>query len=134
VIKQITSTPYDVDKALSIWSETVPDWTYRDANRSSWTHDLDGFGHILEDFQVYNGGRIMKVPTFGAYVAHKDCAPRYHMAIETNKHCFFIYTESRKMIHIPCDGHIYELDTTQEHSFVNLGKTDRTHLVFRAPE
>ena len=73
--------------------------------------------------------RLMKMPPKKCYSIHVDETNRYHVAIQTNYHARFIFTEAERIFHIPADGNIYWVDTLQEHTAINGGKDDRIHLV-----
>ena len=88
-------------------------------------------GTVFEDIIMDVCGvraRIMTKKMHTTYSVHSDPAPRYHLALETNPNAYFIFPSLNKLIHIPADGYIYEVDTTIPHSFANCGE-DRTHLV-----
>ena len=85
------------------------------------------FADVIRD----TGGvrsRIMIMLKHTTYSVHYDKTPRYHMALITNPDAYFIFPTLNKIIHIPADGFVYEVDTTIPHSFVNCGQ-ERTHLV-----
>jgi hypothetical protein len=73
--------------------------------------------------------RIMTMGPQFVYPTHKDVLTRYHMAIETNDDCVFLFSSERLAVHIPADGYLYFTDTRNRHTFVNSGKTTRIHLV-----
>ena len=85
------------------------------------------FEEIMTDVGAVRS-RLMIMNAQTCYSVHQDNAPRYHMALETNPDAFFVFSDSDKICHIPADGWIYEVDTTQRHTFVNAGP-NRTHLV-----
>ena len=72
--------------------------------------------------------RIMIKKMHTTYSVHSDKTPRYHLALTTSPNAYFIFPTLSKIMHIPADGYVYEIDTTIPHSFANCGE-DRTHLV-----
>ena len=85
------------------------------------------FENIIDELDAVRS-RVMVKKKHTTYSIHTDKAPRYHMALETNPHAYFLFPETKEIIHIPADGYIYEVDTTIPHTFINCGE-DRTHLV-----
>lgn len=74
--------------------------------------------------------RIHTVAPFSVLEAHRDFEKRYHIAITTDPACLFVDMENNLTFHIPVDGFVYEVDTTQLHTFVNASNNCyRTHLV-----
>jgi hypothetical protein len=76
----------------------------------------------------YCRARFMTMVMHSTYSVHQDRAPRLHLALDTHPHAYFFWPEHKEFFHIPADGYLYEVDTTQPHTFVNAGP-DRTHLV-----
>ena len=74
------------------------------------------------------GSRFMTMMMHSTYSVHQDTAPRLHLAIHTHPHAYFFWPEHKEFLHIPADGRLYWVDTTQPHTFVNAGP-NRTHLV-----
>ena len=75
--------------------------------------------------------RFMKMIMHTTYSVHADKAPRLHLAIDTHDDAYFFWPKHQKFekfVHIPADGYVYWIDTTEKHTFVNAGP-DRTHLV-----
>ncbi len=85
------------------------------------------FETIINDFNGFRA-RFMMMEKHSTYSIHRDKSPRYHLAIETNPDAYFLFPRTSSLEHIPADGYVYEVDTTQDHTFVNCGP-DRTHLV-----
>ena len=72
--------------------------------------------------------RFMKLtPERRAYSYHKDETRRLHIPLLTNDECFFIIEKQLYEMNQP--GVLYEMDTTQHHTALNLGWTDRVHMV-----
>ena len=88
------------------------------------------FDKILCDWEGTRA-RLMTIKPKSSYTVHTDITPRYHLALDTNPHAYFIFPEGHpQLFHIPPDGHVYFINTTEPHSFVNCGTKPRTHLVF----
>ncbi len=97
------------------------------------------FETIINDLNAVRS-RFMTMHLHTTYSVHRDKAPRYHIALDTHSNAYFLFpsykiyheTLANKITvgleHIPADGFVYEVDTTQPHTFVNAGP-DRTHLV-----
>ena len=82
---------------------------------------------IIEDLGVVRS-RLMRKKMHTTYSLHEDKRKRYHLAIDTNEHAYFIFPRQKKLFHIPADGYVYEVNTTIPHTVANCGP-DRTHLV-----
>lgn len=121
-ITESTGSNYDFDTKTYRFRET--DFTeFNDEFKSTYL------------FEVYNTipnigrFRIMKMPGPSAYTIHRDQTKRYHVAVNTNPECLFLFTDLKEQHHIPSDGYAYSLDTRSRHTFVNGSKNIRTHLV-----
>jgi len=73
--------------------------------------------------------RIVMKPPMSCYNVHKDSTKKYHFVINTNPSSFFVFPERDEVIHIPCDGNVYLVDTLEPHTFINCGDSQRIHLV-----
>ena len=62
-----------------------------------------------------------------AYSYHKDETKRLHIPLLTNDECFFII--EKKLYTMQQLGWLYEMDTTKHHTALNLGWSDRVHIV-----
>ena len=62
-----------------------------------------------------------------AHSYHKDETKRLHIPLLANEECFFIIEKQLYEMNQP--GVLYEMDTTQYHTALNLGWTDRVHMV-----
>jgi hypothetical protein len=78
--------------------------------------------------------RIMVMHGPKCYSIHRDVSQRYHVAIETNENCLFLFPGMNAQLHIPADGNLYKLDTRLKHTFVNGSRRRRIHLVFNEIE
>ena len=78
--------------------------------------------------------RLMQVNPKSTYSIHKDGDNeiRYHIAVKTNEHNFFMYADTLELIHVPLDGNAYEFDVERPHSFINFSLEHRWHLVLNA--
>ena len=84
---------------------------------------------VFEDIaEGHFRARFMKMIMHTTYSVHADKAPRLHLAIDTHDDAYFFWPEHKEFVHIPSDGYVYWIDTTEKHTFVNAGP-DRTHLV-----
>jgi len=71
--------------------------------------------------------RLMWIPAYSCYSMHYDAAPRIHIPLITNPDCYFIFKKGI-VEHLPC-GKVYEVDTTQCHTFVNCSLSPRLHFM-----
>ena len=88
------------------------------------------FETIIKDLNAVRS-RFMVMTEHRTYSIHQDKVPRYHVALETNPHAYFLFPSSSRtanLYHVPTDGHVYWVDTRVPHTFINAGP-DRTHLV-----
>lgn len=94
--------------------------------------------------KVFSGGYLEKIyksiPNIGrmrimimdgpkCYTVHKDFTKRYHIAVNTNKKCFFVFPDHNELLHIPSDGNLYLVDTINTHTFINGSRDRRIHIV-----
>lgn len=77
--------------------------------------------------------RLMRMDSKRCYSVHRDPTARWHIAIKTDRHALFVFTEDQKVVHIPADGHPYFVDTTREHTALNGSTEERIHLVMLDP-
>ena len=108
--------------------------TFRDTNKVELEYNMvnevyEGtiFERVIRDLNGVRA-RLMTKMMHTTYSVHSDKTPRYHLALITNPNAYFIFPTLNKIMHIPADGYVYEVDTTLPHSFANCGP-DRTHLV-----
>ncbi len=108
--------------------------SFKDTNRKESDYNILNdfyentlFETIINDHKVCRS-RIMMMEKHSTYSIHRDKVSRYHLAIETNPDAYFLFPRTSTLEHVPADGYVYEVDTTQDHTFVNCGP-DRTHLV-----
>jgi hypothetical protein len=73
--------------------------------------------------------RIMTMDGPKCYTIHRDLSKRYHYAVETNTKCMFLFPEMDRLAHIPCDQHMYLVDTRYNHTFINASRARRIHIV-----
>jgi hypothetical protein len=79
-------------------------------------------------FKVYRA-RLLTIQSRTCYSIHTDRTPRIHIAIDTHPQARFIFTNPPALRHIPADGHIWWIDTRQEHSAMNGSLKPRIHFV-----
>mgnify|MGYP001159521904 FL=1 len=110
-----------------------PDVSERDFSQLLPLYDGTIFQKIIEDCGAVRS-RFMQKNMHTTYSVHKDKAKRYHIALDTHKHAYFIFPrkgliqDRKELYHIPADGYVYEVNTTAPHTVANCGP-DRTHLV-----
>lgn len=122
---------------------TQPEKDYNVLNKS-----LKGsyFETLVNKFSDYYRWRVMCVPGKRIYNVHTDHRPyvngdtqniRIHIPIITNEGCFFTFWDSPpqhgkqnivRSIHME-PGKAYQVNTTNYHSFLNLGTEYRYHLI-----
>ena len=76
--------------------------------------------------------RIIKINGKRCYRLHRDMTYKFHLPIITNPSNLFIFPEQRHrvIIHLPADGSIYYVDTSNTHTFLNGLGAPRYHMVF----
>ena len=76
--------------------------------------------------------RILKIKNKCVYRLHRDMTYKFHLPIITNPSNLFIFPEQRHRVimHLPADGTVYYVDTSETHTFMNGGEGDRYHMVF----
>tara|TARA_Y100000356_G_C11201694_1_gene258080 strand:+ start:414 stop:920 length:507 start_codon:yes stop_codon:yes gene_type:complete len=86
---------------------------------------------VLETInKIYNTTkwRFMRLTTERrAYSYHRDETKRLHIPLLTNDECMFII--DKKLYDMNELGRMYKMDTTKYHTALNLGWTDRVHIV-----
>ena len=90
------------------------------------------FETIINDLNAVRS-RFMVISKHRTYSIHQDKSPRYHLALETNPHAYFIFpsvddSTTANLYHVPVDGRVYWVDTRMPHTFINAGPV-RTHMV-----
>lgn len=92
--------------------------------------------------------RIARIQPFHTYSFHNDEEIRYHLAVLTHPHCFFLVSkqgrDSKNMpvypnrdftqpdlevFHVPADGQVYRLDANHCHTAINSSSLARIHLL-----
>ena len=91
--------------------------------RGSYLHD------IYKEIGCIGRMRIMVMTGPVAYTIHRDVTTRYHLALQTNEHCMFVFPTHNELVRIPADGNVYEVDTKEYHTFLNGSRETRIHLV-----
>lgn len=90
-------------------------------------------GDVLESLGTIGEARLLKLSSAESYTAHSDPDDRYHLAIITNPYCYLQDLSNQKLYHIPADGYVWRMDTSQIHVASNFGGRDRIHLTVRVP-
>lgn len=73
--------------------------------------------------------RILVMDGPSCYTIHTDGMARYHLAVETDPKCLFLFPDHERVFHIPADGNVYLAETREKHTFVNGSRSRRIHLV-----
>ena len=78
--------------------------------------------------------RLMWLNPKNCYAFHTDNKEpeRFHLGLETNPYCFFLYKNSSNKCttyHIPKDGYLYSVNAGESHTFLNGGHTTRLHVL-----
>lgn len=76
--------------------------------------------------------RLMKIPPKRCYSMHLDGPDelRYHIAVFTNPHAYFVYESTSSLHHVPADGQAYVFSVEEMHSAVNFNPAEpRIHVV-----
>lgn len=102
----------------SVWDKLHPDLV------GTWWEDF--FATL--PFKVYRA-RLLTIQPRTCYSIHTDRTPRIHIAIDTHPQARFIFTNPPAVKFIPADGHIWWVDTRQEHSAMNGSMKPRIHFV-----
>jgi len=77
--------------------------------------------------------RLMRLPPKSCMSLHYDLEVRLHIPIKTNSQAYMVFRDSG-IFHVPLNGSIYAVDTTQWHTVMNGHSDDeRIHLVFVVP-
>lgn len=84
------------------------------------------FEEVINKFNLFRS-RLMWMYEKTCYSLHKDTTKRIHIPIITNDQCYFLFPNA-KLIHLE-EGHIYEVDTRNMHSFCNFSNTPRLHFI-----
>lgn len=79
-------------------------------------------------FKLYRS-RLMVIQPRTCYSIHTDRTPRVHIAIDTHPQARFVFTDPPILKFIPADGHVWLVDTTQEHTALNGSLKPRIHFV-----
>lgn len=92
------------------------------------------FEEIVNLFPIpVTRARIAKLNEKRCYRLHRDMTYKFHLPIITNPSNLFVFPEQRHrvIIHLPADGTIYYVDTSETHTFMNGHvKLPRYHMIF----
>lgn len=88
----------------------------------------DVYNQVKEKYNVCRA-RFMKLnPKIRAYSYHKDQSERYHIPLTTDNDCMLLVEDKIYRLHEV--GRLYIVDTTKKHTALNLGYSERIHIVF----
>lgn len=88
--------------------------------------NLPYINSIMNEY-VLRYTRLMVLRPKTCYTYHIDKSKRVHIPLITNKENFFVVSDT--VFRLPADGNVYEVDTTNIHTFVNGSMENRIHLV-----
>ena len=88
-------------------------------------------GNLLEALYPIGEARLLRLESGETYTAHSDPDDRYHVALLTNPFCYLIDFDHNHMYHLPVDGQLWYMDTSNLHVAANFGGTARVHLNIR---
>jgi hypothetical protein len=129
--KEMSSDKKLVECTGSIFDYDTKEYKFKET-------DFTEFNELFKNTSLYemyktvpNIGRfrIMTMDGPMCYTIHKDLSKRYHYVIDTNPECLFLFPSVNQIIHVPCDQHLYLLDTRYKHTFVNGSRYRRIHIV-----
>jgi hypothetical protein len=84
------------------------------------------FEEIINKYKLLRT-RLMWVGPYACYSMHKDRTPRIHIPMITNLECYFVFRYGQ-LTNLKT-GHVWWVDTTQTHTFINCSEHPRLHLV-----
>jgi hypothetical protein len=84
------------------------------------------FEDVIEQYKLTRT-RLMWVGPFACYSMHKDQTPRIHIPLITNLECYFVFLHGQ-LTNLKT-GHVWWVDTTKPHTFINCSDQHRLHLV-----
>ena len=88
--------------------------------------------HLLPQWEKWHEGFFLMIPAAGRVHRHRDVLhlwKTYHIPVQTNPGCHsYAYSDQCHDFHLEVGG-IYRIDRSIEHASVNLGDTDRIHLL-----
>jgi hypothetical protein len=84
------------------------------------------FEEIINKYKLTRT-RLMWLKPFSCYSMHRDLTTRLHVPIMTNNHCYFVFRE-HGLFNMPA-GHVYHVNTLEEHSAMNCSIEWRLHLL-----
>lgn len=84
------------------------------------------FEEIINKYKLTRT-RLIWLKPYSCYSMHRDATIRMHIPLITNQRCYFVFREDG-LFNMPA-GHVYEVDTTKEHSAMNCSSEYRLHLI-----
>jgi len=130
-IKEMTAEEKLLESVGSIKDPDTGKFKFAETDFVVFNEEFKGTA-LYEMYQsLENIGRFRIMTMMGpvCYTIHNDLTRRYHYVIETNPDCIFLFPGLRQQFHIPCDQHLYLVDTRFRHTFVNGSRQRRIHLV-----
>lgn len=88
--------------------------------------ELPYLNSIMKKHRMFYS-RLMLVKPKTCYSYHKDRCKRIHIPLVTNEDAWFVL--DKQIFHLPADGSVYLVDTTNMHTVVNTSSENRTHFV-----
>jgi len=82
---------------------------------------------IINDFNLVRS-RILLLYGKRCYSIHQDDSWRLHIPIETNPGCLFYFPDHKEHFHLE-EGKVYKVNTTERHTFINAGFSNRLHFI-----
>ena len=111
------------------WTDAVgrmkPGQTWIDTEINPYFKDTY-FEELIIKYKLFRT-RLLWLKPFSCYSMHRDDTTRVHIPIITNKHCFFVFRENG-LFNMP-EGHVYHVNTLEEHSAMNCSTEWRLHLI-----
>lgn len=85
------------------------------------------FERIVNDFNLVRS-RIMLLHNNKCYSIHRDASWRLHIPIKTNPDCSFYFPDHKEHFYLE-EGKVYKINTTERHTFLNAGDSNRIHFI-----
>ena len=106
-----------------------PESPYAFTEKNELGKELSFIFDVFDSIKLFRG-RILHAQPGHRHAEHVDgrldC--RIHIPVFTNRYSLMYFGD--KPYHLPADGSSYLCNTSRPHHFVNLGETERSHIVF----
>jgi len=99
---------------------------YKEEDFNVFAYDIPYTNSVLSELGMYRT-RLMNMKPKTCYSYHWDPTKRMHIPLLTNENNFFVMEDT--VFRLPADGSVYEVDTTNIHTFVNASISRRIHIV-----